>query len=239
MAHKPEVTYYADDQLRLPKKDSSLVIQKMIRLLLNSIILPSPTEKSSCLSQDVSPHLWASGCFFGTMHSHLTQGGEPGAACCSGVKSLKGLAQSTADKKVACNCVKAAANRYANLKDDAAQALPSKCGVTMDTPISRNVNCDASCLSQDVLTCGQVDASLAPCIPYLTQGGEPGAACCSGVKSLKGLAQSTADKKVACNCVKAAANRYANLKDDAAQALPSKCGVTMDTPISRNVNCDA
>ncbi|XP_059311174.1 non-specific lipid-transfer protein 1-like isoform X2 [Lycium ferocissimum] len=83
------------------------------------------------------------------------------------------------------------------------------------------------------LTCGQVNASLAPCIPYLTQ------ACCSGVKSLKGLAQSTADKKVACNCVKAAANRYANLKDDAAQALPTKCGVTLDTPISRNVNCDA
>ncbi|KAJ8565568.1 hypothetical protein K7X08_008144 [Anisodus acutangulus] len=89
------------------------------------------------------------------------------------------------------------------------------------------------------LTCGQVDASLAPCIPYLTQGGEPGAACCSGVKSLKGLAQTTADKKAACNCVKAAANKYANLKDDAAQALPTKCSVTMDTPISRNVNCDA
>ncbi|KAJ8565569.1 hypothetical protein K7X08_008145 [Anisodus acutangulus] len=92
---------------------------------------------------------------------------------------------------------------------------------------------------EQALTCGQVDASLAPCIPYLTQGGEPGAACCSGVKILKGLTQSTADKKVACNCVKASANRYANLKDDAAQALPTKCGVTMDTPISRNVNCDA
>uniref|UniRef100_A0A1S4CW12 Non-specific lipid-transfer protein B-like n=1 Tax=Nicotiana tabacum TaxID=4097 RepID=A0A1S4CW12_TOBAC len=59
------------------------------------------------------------------------------------------------------------------------------------------------------LTCGQVDASLAP-----------------------------SDKRAACNCVKAAANRYANLKDDAAQALPTKCGVTMDTPISRTVNCD-
>ncbi|OIT08064.1 PREDICTED: non-specific lipid-transfer protein A-like [Nicotiana attenuata] len=88
------------------------------------------------------------------------------------------------------------------------------------------------------LTCVQVDASLAPCIPYLTQGGDPSAACCSGVKSLTGLAQTTADKKEACNCVKAAANRYANLKDDAAQALPTKCGVTMDIPVSRNVNCD-
>ncbi|XP_009591276.1 non-specific lipid-transfer protein 1-like [Nicotiana tomentosiformis] len=88
------------------------------------------------------------------------------------------------------------------------------------------------------LTCGQVDASLAPCIPYLTQGGDPSSACCSGVKSLKGLAQTIADKRAACNCVKAAANRYANLKDDAAQALPTKCGVTMDIPVSRNVNCD-
>ncbi|OIT08061.1 PREDICTED: non-specific lipid-transfer protein A-like [Nicotiana attenuata] len=88
------------------------------------------------------------------------------------------------------------------------------------------------------LTCGQVDASLAPCIPYLTQGGEPGTACCNGVKALKVMAQSIVDRRTACNCVKAAANRYANLKDDAAQALPSKCGVTMDIPVSRTINCD-
>ncbi|XP_009607860.1 non-specific lipid-transfer protein 1-like [Nicotiana tabacum] len=88
------------------------------------------------------------------------------------------------------------------------------------------------------LTCGQVDASLAPCIPYLTQGGNPGAACCNGVNALKGMAQNTADKRAACNCVKAAANKYANLKEDAAQALPSKCGVTLDITVSKSVNCD-
>ncbi|KAF3658141.1 Non-specific lipid-transfer protein 1 [Capsicum annuum] len=89
------------------------------------------------------------------------------------------------------------------------------------------------------LTCGQVDASLAPCIPCLTQGGKPGAACCSGVKVLKGMAQTTTDKKEAFNCGKEAANRNTSLKDDTAQALPSKCGVPLDTPISRNVNRDS
>ncbi|XP_016492510.1 non-specific lipid-transfer protein 1-like [Nicotiana tabacum] len=88
------------------------------------------------------------------------------------------------------------------------------------------------------ITCGQVDAALAPCVPYLTQGGEPGAACCSGVKNLKGMAATTDDRRTACNCVKAAANRYTNLKDDAAQALASKCGVAMDVPVSKTINCD-
>ncbi|KAK4379471.1 hypothetical protein RND71_001333 [Anisodus tanguticus] len=91
---------------------------------------------------------------------------------------------------------------------------------------------------QEAFTCGQVDAALAPCVPFLTQGGEPGASCCSGVKTLKGMAQTTDERRTACNCVKAAANRYANLKDDAAQALPGKCGVALDIPISRTTNCD-
>ncbi|KAM3266138.1 hypothetical protein CQW23_01150 [Capsicum baccatum] len=88
------------------------------------------------------------------------------------------------------------------------------------------------------ITCGQVDANVAPCVSYLTQGGEPGAACCSGVKTLSGLAKSTDERRTACNCLKAAANRYPNLKDDAAQALPSKCGVALNVPISRTINCD-
>ncbi|KAL3381085.1 hypothetical protein AABB24_001286 [Solanum stoloniferum] len=93
-------------------------------------------------------------------------------------------------------------------------------------------------VARGAITCGQVDANLAPCVPFLTQGGEPGAACCSGVKTLNGNAQSSDDRKTACNCVKAAANRYPNLKDDAAQSLPSKCGISVNVPISRTVNCD-
>nr|WEA82704.1 nonspecific lipid transfer protein 9 [Solanum melongena]WJJ08753.1 nsLTP9 [Solanum melongena] len=91
---------------------------------------------------------------------------------------------------------------------------------------------------QHGVTCGQVDANMAPCVSYLTQGGNPSAACCSGVKALSGLAQSTDERRTACNCLKAAANRYSNLKDDAAQALPGKCGVSLNVPISRTINCD-
>ncbi|XP_059658912.1 non-specific lipid-transfer protein 1-like [Cornus florida] len=88
------------------------------------------------------------------------------------------------------------------------------------------------------ISCGQVDASLAPCVPYLTSGGNPTPECCNGVKSIKGMAATPTDKQTACKCVKDAANRYANLKDDAAQALPAKCNVQMDIPISRTTNCN-
>ncbi|KAJ4710669.1 Non-specific lipid-transfer protein [Melia azedarach] len=89
----------------------------------------------------------------------------------------------------------------------------------------------------EAVTCGQVDASLAPCIPYLTAGGTPAAACCDGVKNLKTITPTTADRRAACDCVKAAAARYPSIKQDAASSLPQKCGVQMDIPISKTTNC--
>ncbi|KAL0397683.1 UNVERIFIED_CONTAM: Non-specific lipid-transfer protein A [Sesamum calycinum] len=59
-----------------------------------------------------------------------------------------------------------------------------------------------------------------------------------GQAAVKVMAETTADKRACCSCVKAAANRYADLKDAAAQSLPTKCGVQMDIPISRSVDCD-
>ncbi|KAL0379771.1 UNVERIFIED_CONTAM: Non-specific lipid-transfer protein A [Sesamum angustifolium] len=90
------------------------------------------------------------------------------------------------------------------------------------------------------VTCGQVDAALVPCISYLTgRGGDsPSPACCSGVQAVKDMALTTADKRACCSCIKAAANRYVDLKDAAAQSLPIKCGVQMDIPVSRTVDCD-
>ncbi|KAG8363441.1 hypothetical protein BUALT_Bualt19G0022900 [Buddleja alternifolia] len=94
---------------------------------------------------------------------------------------------------------------------------------------------------QAAVTCGQVDAALIPCVGYLTgRGGDtPSPACCAGVKAVKGIGQtSLADKKACCSCVKAAANGYADLKDAAAQSLPTKCGVQLDIPVSRTVDCE-
>ncbi|XP_021906814.1 non-specific lipid-transfer protein A-like [Carica papaya] len=90
---------------------------------------------------------------------------------------------------------------------------------------------------EGAVTCAQVNASLAACIPYLTAGGTPAAACCDGVKNLKAITPTTADRQAACNCVKEAAARYPNIKEDAASSLPTKCGVQMNIPISKNTNC--
>ncbi|KAI8027278.1 hypothetical protein LOK49_LG02G00825 [Camellia lanceoleosa] len=89
------------------------------------------------------------------------------------------------------------------------------------------------------ISCGQVDGYLAPCLPHLIGGsGIPAPTCCDGVKNIKGMASTTTDKRTASNYVKQAANRYSNLKDDAAQSLDAKCGVQMDIPVSRTTNCD-
>ncbi|GMP42638.1 hypothetical protein CsSME_00012309 [Camellia sinensis var. sinensis] len=89
------------------------------------------------------------------------------------------------------------------------------------------------------ISCGQVDGYLAPCVPYLIGGsGSPAPTCCGGVKNIKGMASTTADNRAACNCVKQAADRCSNLKDDAAQSLAAKCSVQMDIPVSWTTNCD-
>lgn len=89
----------------------------------------------------------------------------------------------------------------------------------------------------EAVNCGQVDSALASCIPYLMNGGSPAPACCDGVKNLKDITPTVADRRAACDCVKAAAARYPNIKEDAASSLPTKCGVQMNIPISKNTNC--
>lgn len=89
------------------------------------------------------------------------------------------------------------------------------------------------------VTCAQVDIALITCVGYLTGHVDtPPKACCQGVATVKGLAQTIDDKKACCNCVKAAAGKQEDLKDEAAKSLPTKCGVQFDIPISRNVDCN-
>ncbi|PIN20676.1 hypothetical protein CDL12_06634 [Handroanthus impetiginosus] len=89
------------------------------------------------------------------------------------------------------------------------------------------------------VSCGEVDAALMPCIRYLTGrgGNTPSPANCSGVRAVKAMSQTTADKRASCDCVKAAASREPDLQDAAAQSLPAKCDVQLDIPISRSVDC--
>ncbi|XP_050203799.1 non-specific lipid-transfer protein A-like [Mercurialis annua] len=92
----------------------------------------------------------------------------------------------------------------------------------------------------EAVDCGQVNSSLATCLPFLTGiDASPSTACCAGVEKLKSLATTTVDKRAACECVKAAAARYPNIKGDAASSLPKKCGVDLNIPISKTTNCQA
>ncbi|KAI3887340.1 hypothetical protein MKX03_002744 [Papaver bracteatum] len=88
-------------------------------------------------------------------------------------------------------------------------------------------------------TCADVDKSLVQCMPYLVGSApQPVTACCDGVKQIKGMATTTDEKRQACSCVKDAANKYQNIKEDAASGLPTKCGVPLSYPISKNIDCN-
>ncbi|XP_011031956.1 PREDICTED: non-specific lipid-transfer protein A-like [Populus euphratica] len=91
----------------------------------------------------------------------------------------------------------------------------------------------------EAITCGDVNSDLAACVSYLTgKGGDfPPPECCAGGIKLKESAVSIADKQAACECVKAAAARIPDIKDEAASSLPAKCKVQADFPISKNFNC--
>ncbi|XP_018498325.2 non-specific lipid-transfer protein 1-like [Pyrus x bretschneideri] len=72
-----------------------------------------------------------------------------------------------------------------------------------------------------VVSCGQVDSNLAPCVSYLTKRGNLDSAYCTGVQNIKNLAQTTADKQAACECCKAAANRFPSVDEVTASTLPA------------------
>ncbi|MCE0481806.1 tyrosine protein phosphatase [Datura stramonium] len=85
------------------------------------------------------------------------------------------------------------------------------------------------------LTCGQVTAYLASCVPYLRNG--PLGGCCGGVKSLANAARTTPDRKAACNCLKSAAAAIPRLNLSKAAAIPASCGVNIPYKISPSTDC--
>nr|WJJ08760.1 nsLTP16 [Solanum melongena] len=87
-----------------------------------------------------------------------------------------------------------------------------------------------------IITCGQVQSGLAPCIPYLLGRGAIGG-CCGGLKSLLGAAQTTADRRTACNCIKAAARAVKGIDPGRASGLPTTCGLNIPYDISPSVDC--
>ncbi|KAK9734256.1 hypothetical protein RND81_04G126600 [Saponaria officinalis] len=90
------------------------------------------------------------------------------------------------------------------------------------------------------ITCGGVTKSLAPCMAYIrgSSGVTPPAKCCAGVRALKGMARTPADRKTACNCMKTAAGRIKGLNYGNANKLAPQCGVTISYTFSPNTNCN-
>ncbi|KAF3323091.1 non-specific lipid-transfer protein A-like protein [Carex littledalei] len=88
------------------------------------------------------------------------------------------------------------------------------------------------------LTCGDVTSSIAPCTGYLTGKGGATSQCCGGVKKLNGLANNTANRRFACNCMKSNAGRVKGLRYDLINQLPGKCGVGLSFTIDLN-RCDS
>lgn len=87
------------------------------------------------------------------------------------------------------------------------------------------------------ISCSDVTKDLTPCVNYLVNGsGKPPSGCCDGVKALSAAATTTADKKAACACIKAAAANV-NYNAKLAQDLPTNCGVTLPFPVSAAMDC--
>ncbi|XP_031266884.1 non-specific lipid-transfer protein A-like [Pistacia vera] len=75
-------------------------------------------------------------------------------------------------------------------------------------------------------------------MPYLeAAAGNPSTACCDGVRNIKAITPTTADRQAACECVKSAAAKYPNINQDAASSLPGKFGAPLNIPTSKNTNC--
>ncbi|KAI4308155.1 hypothetical protein L6164_031258 [Bauhinia variegata] len=89
------------------------------------------------------------------------------------------------------------------------------------------------------MSCPQDLQCLLPCLGYLESGGSPSTECCNGLKTLKASCPTTADRRAACECLKAAASQFAGkIREDLAAALPKLCGVDVGTPISKDIQCN-
>ncbi|XP_047312846.1 non-specific lipid-transfer protein 1-like [Impatiens glandulifera] len=90
-----------------------------------------------------------------------------------------------------------------------------------------------------VITCGQVNAALAPCLPFLTSSGAgtPVPKCCNGIRAARSLMRTKLERQTVCNCFKIASQRFKSISDRVAASLPKKCGVSIGIPISRSVDC--
>ncbi|XP_073005571.1 non-specific lipid-transfer protein A-like [Typha latifolia] len=88
------------------------------------------------------------------------------------------------------------------------------------------------------MSCGDVIINLGSCMMYLTgHESQPFDSCCDGVRHLKSLAATTADRRMACSCMRVAAAHFQGLRYDRVNGLPGICSVSLPFPINLD-QCD-
>ncbi|RHN78453.1 putative plant lipid transfer protein/Par allergen [Medicago truncatula] len=87
-------------------------------------------------------------------------------------------------------------------------------------------------------SCPQVQQTLAPCIPYLTNPGPPPPPdpCCNGYKTLDGQIKTPEDIQDVCYCLKPIVENP-KLNISALASLPKDCGMDMGYVISPDMDC--
>ncbi|KAJ6793742.1 non-specific lipid-transfer protein 1-like [Iris pallida] len=91
--------------------------------------------------------------------------------------------------------------------------------------------------AESTVSCGSVVSLLSPCVSYSRGQGPLTAGCCNGVRGLNGMARTTPDRQMTCNCLKAAAAKIQGIKVGLISGIPSKCGVNIPYAISPSTNC--
>ncbi|KAL3326489.1 hypothetical protein AABB24_037248 [Solanum stoloniferum] len=90
--------------------------------------------------------------------------------------------------------------------------------------------------ASEAFSCGQVQAGVVKCLPYLQNRGPVGQ-CCDVVKGLMNSAKTTQDRRTACSCLKSAASIIKGIDMSKAAGLPALCGVKSPFKISLSTDC--
>ncbi|OEL33921.1 hypothetical protein BAE44_0005060, partial [Dichanthelium oligosanthes] len=79
---------------------------------------------------------------------------------------------------------------------------------------------------------------MSPCFAYAQGvGNYPSGACCSGLRAVVSAAATAADRRAACDCLKAAAARVSGLDATKAAMIPARCAVKLPYTISPSADC--
>ncbi|KAK9103869.1 hypothetical protein Sjap_021123 [Stephania japonica] len=91
-----------------------------------------------------------------------------------------------------------------------------------------------------VIDCNTVIGDLQPCLPYIVKHSKetkPTTACCGDIKALKKIPKTRHERVRVCRCIKKALRKIRNLDPSRAAGLPKACGVAINPPPGRDMDC--